>query len=225
MALGRHILFLASKHSVSKTRRWVLEHAGYHVTMAETPEAVAKALKRNAVDVVLIGVLTRRAAVECMIGEVRRHSGSIPIVSLAGPFKPAVDVQVPPLAGPEGLLRAVGETVVKAHGHGACDDECVLFVDQDRKYFHVTDAAAEMLGYEREELLGRRIDDIAAPDMDVPGKFAAYVRDGVQHGVFSLRHKNGSIVTVRYAAQVLEDGCMLSRLTKIPQAGEDAGAA
>jgi PAS domain S-box-containing protein len=217
MALGRHILFLASKHTVSKTRRWVLEHAGYRVTMAETPKAVAEALKRNAVDLVLIGVLTRRAAVESMISEIRRQAGTIPIVSLAGELKAAAAVQVPPLAGAEGLLRVVGETVVRAHGHNVCDNECVLFVDQDRKYFHVTDAAAEMLGYEREELLGRRIDDIAAPDMDVPGKFAAYVRDGVQHGVFNLRHKNGSVVTVQYAAQVLEDGCMVSRLERFSE--------
>jgi PAS domain S-box-containing protein len=102
-----------------------------------------------------------------------------------------------------------------AHGHPADPNECIMFVDSLRRYFHVTDAAAEMLGYTREQLLGRTIDEISAPEMDVAGKFKAYVRDGSQHGVFSLLHRSGDIIHVTYAATVLDDGCMVSRLKKL----------
>jgi PAS domain S-box-containing protein len=214
MAAGRNILFVASRHSLSKTRRWVLEHAGYRVQRAETATEINQALQRNTVDLVLVGWTDKKATAEQVVSLVRKISPRIPIVSMTG-HGTACDAIVLPLAGPEGLLRVVGETLVKAHGHRVSKNERVLFVDQDRRYFHVSDAAAELLGYEREELLGRKIDDITAPEVDVPGKFAAYVRDGVQNGIISLRHKTGGVVTVRYAARVLEDGCMVSRLTRV----------
>ncbi len=85
-----------------------------------------------------------------------------------------------------------------------------------------SDAAARLVGYAREDLLGMRIDDISAPDMEVSAKFESYIRVGPQHGLFALRHRNESIVRVGYRARVLEDGCMVSRLEKAP---DDTAAA
>lgn len=211
----RSILLLASGQSLTQTRQWVLEEAGYAVVLARTTSAALAALRRGHFEVVLIGVGTDALHLPRVLAEVRRQPRKLPVVTMIDMPDAGAEARVEPLAGPEGLLRVLGETIVAAHGHHADPNECLMFVDRQRRYFHVTDSAAELLGYKREELLGRRIDDISAPDMQVAEKFQSYVRDGSQHGVFSLRHRNGSIIRVRYAARVLEDGCMVSRLNRL----------
>ena len=96
-----------------------------------------------------------------------------------------------------------------------------MFVDENRRYIHVTDAATHLLGYARGELIGRTIDEISAPDMDVSERFHAYVEDGYQKGVFRLRRKDGRIIELAYSAKVLPDGCMVSQLKRVgkPVAG------
>lgn len=220
----RSILLLASGRSLTQTRQWVLEEAGYTVVVARTTSEALAALRRRDFEVVLIGVGTDVLDLPRVLGEVRRQPRKVPIITMSHKPEAAAEARVGPLAGPEGLLRVLGETIVAAHGHDADQNDCLMFVDAQRRYFHVTDSAAELLGYKREELLGRRIDDISAPEMHVAEKFKSYVRDGSQHGVFSLRHRNGSIIRVRYAAKVLEDGCMVSRLTEPDAADLTPGA-
>lgn len=218
---GPAILFVAGGKAITETRQWLLEHAGYDVILARTTEDALTAMEDTArIDVLLLGAVPRTLSLTRVVEVVRRRKPKIFIVSASRTSRPLADFYIEPLAGPEALLRIVGEAIVTAHGHRFDERECVLFVNQNRRYIHVTDRAADLVGYAREELLGMRIDDISAPEMDVGNKFASYVRNGSQHGVYCLRHRDGHVVRVRYAARVLEDGCMVSRLTTLPE-GKD----
>jgi hypothetical protein len=59
-----------------------------------------------------------------------------------------------------------------------------------------------VLGNDPQELIGRAIADIAAPDADqTPQEWAKFLADGRQEGTYSLRGASGSIVALRYQAR------------------------
>jgi len=212
---GPTILLVAGGTAITETRKWLFENAGYAVVLARTTEQALTVLESDArIDVLLLGAAIRSINVARVVEVTRGRKPKMFIVAASRTCRPGADFHIEPLAGPEALLRIVGEAIVTAHGHRFDDTDCVMFVDQNRRYIHVTDPAAQLVGYAREELLGMRIDDISAPEMEVSSKFASYIRDGSQHGWFNLRHRDGHLVRVRYHARVLEDGCMVSRLTK-----------
>ena len=208
----RHILYITSDHSLSRTRRMVLEEAGYEVTVANDVDAAVRGLRENPVFLVIIGVLTQPQIGREAIERLRREPSSPLFLSLVSMEQLDTDYTLTPMAGPEELLAVVGEALIRSHGHSAPEGSCYMFVDQDRRYIHVTDAATELLGYQRGVLIGRRIDDISDADMPVEEKFEEYVRDGSQTGIFCLRRRDGQAVSVAYHAEVLADGCMVSQL-------------
>jgi PAS domain S-box-containing protein len=76
-------------------------------------------------------------------------------------------------------------------------------VDENRRYVSVNDAACELLGYSREELLKMRIDDISFPSgAHVKPMYSQFVEDGGMRGIFALRRKSGEIIWVRFQARV-----------------------
>lgn len=77
-----------------------------------------------------------------------------------------------------------------------------LEVDSSRHYTSVNDAACELLGYTREELLQMRIDDISFPSAaHVKPMYSQFVEDGAMRGIFAVRRKSGEIIWVRYQAK------------------------
>ena len=208
----RQVLYITSDHSLSRTRRMVLEGAGYQVTVANDLDAAVRGLRENPVFLVIIGVLTQPQIGREAVERLRREPSSPLFLSLVSTAQLDTDYTLTPMAGPEELLAVVGEALVRSHGHSAPEGSCHMFVDRDRRYIHVTDAATELLGYKRGELIGRRIEDISAADMPVEEKFEEYVRDGSQTGLFYLRRSDGQVVSVAYHAEVLADGCMVSQL-------------
>lgn len=212
MTPTRQILYITSDHSLSRTRRMVLEGAGYTVTVAHDVDAAIRSLRDNPIFLVVIGVLTQPQIGREAIERLRREPSSPLFLSLVSTAQLETDYTLEPMAGPEELLAVVGEAMMRSHGHSAPDGSCHMFVDSDRRYVHVTDAAAELLGYKRGELIGRRIDDISDAEMPVEEKFDEYVRDGSQTGIFHLRRRDGKSISVAYRAEVLADGCMVSQL-------------
>ena len=48
----------------------------------------------------------------------------------------------------------------------------VTVVDLDRRYVHVSDEFCRLVGFERQELIGKRYDDLSAPETnDIPTVF------------------------------------------------------
>ena len=87
-------------------------------------------------------------------------------------------------------------------------------VDENRCYIDVNDAACELLGYSREELLKMRIEDISYPSgAHVKPMYSQYLEDGSMRGIFALRRKSGEIIWVRSAKLVNGHSRSVSRTT------------
>jgi PAS domain-containing protein len=94
--------------------------------------------------------------------------------------------------------------------------EFLLIVDDDQRYVGATAGVTTVLGYRPEELLGRRIGDLAAAeDLEAtPAQWLAFMAAGRQDGGFRLQSKAGETVELRYQARAHHPipGFHLSRL-------------
>jgi len=107
-------------------------------------------------------------------------------------------------------------------------EEAVLVADDGGAYVAASNRALELLGYERAELVGRHIWDMA-PDWEVPvahESFAEFKGHGAQTGEFVLRLKSGELLEVSYEAYArVRRGLHLSLLrpARLPGPGPVAG--
>lgn len=94
-----------------------------------------------------------------------------------------------------------------------------LATDDDHVYVAVSAGVTAILGYEPAELLGRRIEDISAPDLATatPDAWRSFLAEGRQDGEYRLLAKDGSTVAVRFQARAHHPipGFHVSRLTAI----------
>jgi PAS domain S-box-containing protein len=82
-------------------------------------------------------------------------------------------------------------------------------VDSDRKYIEVSDSFCNLLGYEPKELIGKRYDEVSAPNIsDIPTIFSLFSRLGYMHGLWMLLHRTGARALVRYEAWLRPDSCI-----------------
>jgi PAS domain S-box-containing protein len=94
--------------------------------------------------------------------------------------------------------------------------EFMLITDETQTYVGVTRGATTVLGYRVDELIGRRIQDLAAPGdrEDAPGQWLAFISAGRQEGQFRLLTRTGEPVGLRYQARAHHPvpGFYMSRL-------------
>ena len=94
-----------------------------------------------------------------------------------------------------------------------------LVADDDHVYVAVSAGVTAVLGYEPSELLGRRIEDIATPDLAAltDDRWRAFLARGRQDGEFRLLARDGATVAVRFQARAYHPipGFHMSRLTAI----------
>jgi PAS domain-containing protein len=64
-----------------------------------------------------------------------------------------------------------------------------------------------LLGYTRDEMLSKTIEDVSYDVNEVPRLFALYLKTGAMEGEYVLRRKDTMPVPIRYKAFVLKDGC------------------
>jgi PAS domain S-box-containing protein len=82
----------------------------------------------------------------------------------------------------------------------------VAVVDNDRKYVQVSDSFCQLVGYQREELVGMRYDDLTAPNTnDIPTVSDLLQRLGYMHGLWMLVSREGTRILVRYEAWLRPD--------------------
>jgi PAS domain S-box-containing protein len=82
-----------------------------------------------------------------------------------------------------------------------------VVVNTDRKYTEVSDSFCKLLGYRREELLGKRYDEFTAPGTnDIPVVLELFVKSGYMHGIWVFVHRSGTKILVRYEAWIRRDG-------------------
>ena len=78
-----------------------------------------------------------------------------------------------------------------------------MVADDHRVFVAVTAGVTKVLGYAPEELVGRRIDDIAAPEQPEMTRklWTSFMLEGRQDGRFRLRAQDGNLMWLRYQAR------------------------
>lgn len=101
-----------------------------------------------------------------------------------------------------------GDSYLLSHRHPEVQGaEFAVFTNPSRNYVDCTDGACRLLGYDRQEMLARTIDEVSFHAGEVSQLFAEYLRRGEMNGEFVLRHKTGTPIPIRYRAVVFADGC------------------
>ena len=83
----------------------------------------------------------------------------------------------------------------------------VAFADSARRYLDCSDGVCELLGYSREELLAKTVDDVSFHVAEVCDLFAEYLKRGKLEGEYVLRHKSGTPIPIKFKSFVFPDGC------------------
>jgi PAS domain S-box-containing protein len=82
----------------------------------------------------------------------------------------------------------------------------VTVVDADRRYVQVSDSFCKLVGYSREELIGKQYDALTAPHTnDIPTVFNLFSKLGCMHGLWMLVSQGGTRILVRYKSWVRPD--------------------
>jgi PAS domain S-box-containing protein len=82
----------------------------------------------------------------------------------------------------------------------------VTVVDVDRKYVQVSDSFCKLVGYVREDLLGKPYDFLTAPNtLDISISFSLFSRLGYMHGLWMLVSQQGTRILVRYESWLRPD--------------------
>ena len=89
---------------------------------------------------------------------------------------------------------------------GSVRADYTAVVDGDRRYVEVSDSFCRLVEYRREELIGRRYDDLTAPGTnDIPTVFRLFVSQGYMQGLWVLVSRTGTRILVRYESWVRSD--------------------
>lgn len=205
------ILFVGPASPVFKTRLWILQRAGYTVVECATAAEADQKLDSGEFNLVILGSLLESEEATRVAAHAKAISKRLPVLSFAHTGSVHVDVRLGSLEKPDLLLKAAGELIMRNHKHPELKSKLVAYSDAERHLIHVSDGVCKLLDYHREELIGLRIDDISeVPSRAVAQKFKDYVREGGQSGPYVLKKRTGEKVVIRYKAQVLDDGCMVS---------------
>lgn len=81
--------------------------------------------------------------------------------------------------------------------------EFLLVADGDGVYVQATAGVSDVLGYRPSEIVGMRVNDIAAPELRAASalEWGRFLADGRQDGQYRLVAKDGRHVALRYQAR------------------------
>ncbi len=83
-------------------------------------------------------------------------------------------------------------------------------LDINGRFIHVNNAYAKMLGYTKEEMIGKKFTDFMNERSmeEMPNRFQSFLRRGEVDVIFSMKHRNGREVPVRFLGKIAykEDG-------------------
>jgi PAS domain S-box-containing protein len=107
-----------------------------------------------------------------------------------------------------------GESTTRLDAHVRTD--YLVMVTKDRKFDEVSDSFCKLLGYRRDELVGKKYDDFTAPmTNDIPVVLELFIKSGYMHGIWVLVHRRGTKILVRYESWVRPDGRFESHMELI----------
>ena len=201
----------------------IFNSAGYPVILAPSEGHIQHHLEHTIFDIAVLNhtlAFPRRKELARRIKTMDPETGVLVLHASGKLDNPDADIAVDSRLSPQTVLRALKRVEVMRsmrRAHSGVEGECLVIVDRDRNYIFASDAACELLGYERSQFLELRIDDVVAGSTAVTEPlFIQYVADGKQHGLITLRHRSGRLVEVKYAAEVHADGSLLARWEPLP---------
>jgi len=214
MIVNKYILYVGPPSVLLTTRKMMLDRARFPFRWTETIKEAVQLLGEQPFPLVIFGELLTASDVLPLAEIIRQRSPETRLLSTGGEaVREFVDGYLEPQAPPDAFLRLAGSLLMQAHGHPEISGKYVAWVDSDRRYTWVSDGFCQLLGYIREDLLGKTIEEITYPGTsEVAAQFEEFRNAGQQQGEFMLQHQDGSAVPVHFTAQVLPDGCMVSVL-------------
>lgn len=103
--------------------------------------------------------------------------------------------------------------------------DAIVVADDEGRYVDANPAACELFGLEREELLGRRIEEFADPEYDYEAAWARFQSESDRTGLFPLRRPDGEVRLVEYSAsREIQTGEHLSILRDVTERVEQERA-
>lgn len=89
---------------------------------------------------------------------------------------------------------------------GVVKPEFTTVVDGDRRYVEVSDSFCQLLGYRREELIGKLYDETSAPNTnDIMLVARLFAKQGYMHGLWMLSSRRDTRILVRYESWIRPD--------------------
>jgi PAS domain S-box-containing protein len=86
------------------------------------------------------------------------------------------------------------------------EPQFVTLVDIDRRFVQVSDSFCELMGYSREELIGKKYDDFTAPGTtDIGSVYTLFSKVGYMHGLWMFVSREGRRILVRYESWLRPD--------------------
>ncbi len=102
----------------------------------------------------------------------------------------------------------------------ACAAVIAVVIDDERRYQSVSPGFASLLGYDAEELHGKRIDDVTARGtIDIEFAFNAFLKLGEMDGLWVFERRDGKKVLFHYRARRMKDHLSYAELEPLPLAG------
>jgi PAS domain S-box-containing protein len=218
-------------------RNWVLERAGYYVLPATSKDQALSLLRLQRCDLVIIAGSIPKEHLAQIVSAAPK---GLPILSMFGGARieaAGISAYMPLLDGPEVMLNTVRQLLAEPmpvrsadahlavkpahHEQHGLQSPYLVFADSNRRLVEVTEEVCGLLGYKREELLGKTVEDITAPNTaPVAELYEQFVQEGFQEGSYMLRHSTGRSIPMRYRAQVFPDGCMAAEWYPFLEAGQ-----
>ncbi|HEV1997701.1 MAG TPA: response regulator [Candidatus Dormibacteraeota bacterium] len=224
--MGIHVLYVEDDGALAEMYGYVLNQAGHQVSLARDGESGLRAAFDLDPDLVLLDMRLPKMPGLSVLEQLRRRlyrgevwimsnfseSGLVQRADADGASRWLVKAETTP-----GHLREMvdawaasvrldvdsTERLTDLRGCSVDDlPDPILIADDSGAYVAASNGALELLGYERAELLGKHIWDIA-PDWEVPvaqQSFDAFKGHGAQTGDFVLRTKSGGLLTISYEA-------------------------
>jgi PAS domain S-box-containing protein len=91
--------------------------------------------------------------------------------------------------------------------------DCKTVVNAEGNYIEVSDSFCELVGYRREEIIGKRYSDFTVKEaIDIPTVFDMFVKEGYMQGLWLLAHHDGDSILVSYESWFRPDGLIESRM-------------
>ncbi|HUA00804.1 MAG TPA: PAS domain S-box protein [Candidatus Aquilonibacter sp.] len=86
-------------------------------------------------------------------------------------------------------------------------------IDMDRRYVYVSDGFCKLVGYTRDELIGKRYDALTAPETnDLRTVFNLFCQLEYMHGLWMLVARSGTRILVRYESWIRPDRLIEGRM-------------